>query len=68
MLWYWSFNFECFIHLVDLDRFDPWPEETLEAIAKKYLEDMSGTHSDLQASYLTYFKTVHNSMRSFSKR
>lgn len=51
-----------------LPRFEPWPEETLEAIAKKYLEEMPGLHADLLASYLSYFKTVHNSMRSFSKR
>lgn len=57
-----------YLFISNIPRFDPWPDETLEAIAKKCLEEMSGLNSDLQTSYLGYFKTVHNTMRSFSKR
>lgn len=54
------------IHL--LHRFEPWPEETLEVIAKKWLDDIPGLNDKLQLNYSNYFKNVHNSMRVYSER
>lgn len=51
------------LNLVNV-RFEPWPEETLEVIAKKCLEDIPGLNDKLQGNYLGFLKSVHNSMRS----
>ena len=45
--------------------FENWPDETLETIAKKWLEDVPGFSGDKALNdYVGFFKSVHNYMRS----
>ncbi len=67
----------CYVHLplyptvfkfASILWFESWPEETLEVIAKKWLDDIPGLSDKLQLNYSNYFKNVHNSMRLYSER
>ena len=51
--------------------FESWPGETLEAIARKWLEDVPGFAIDDAADsvdYVRFFKSVHKYMRQVNAR
>ena len=48
--------------------FEHWPDETLEIIAKKMLEDVPGLNEKKLVDYGGFLKFVHNEMRSTTIR